>query len=107
MPQDDSISLRHKLTALRKVAEYRPLLTLSIALFTVGAATLEAVGLGFIIPIIEIVRSTGDPTTNATGALGVFVSIYELLNIPFTLATVVGGVMSVLNIRYISSFLVS
>ena len=107
MPEDDPISLRRKLTALREVAEYRPSLTLFIALFSVGAATLEAVGLGFILPIIEIVRSTGDPTANATGALGVFVSVYEFLNIPFTLATVVGGVMSVLTIRYISSFLVS
>ena len=107
MSSSDSISLSRKLTALRKVAEYRPLLTLLIALFSVGAATLEAVGLGFILPIIEIVRSTGDPTANATGALGVFVSVYEFLNVPFTLATVVGGVMSVLTIRYISSFLVS
>jgi hypothetical protein len=103
----EPISLRRKLTALREVAEYRPSLTLFIALFSVGAATLEAVGLGFILPIVEIVRSTGDPTANATGALGVFVSVYEFLNIPFTLATVVGGVMSVLTIRYISSFLVS
>jgi ABC-type multidrug transport system, ATPase and permease components len=107
MPENDHISFRRKLTALREVAEYRPSLTLFIVLFSLGAATLEAVGLGFILPIIEIVRSTGDPTANATGALGVFVSVYEFLNIPFTLATVVGGVMSVLTIRYISSFLVS
>ena len=107
MSETDSLSFSRTLTALREVAEYRPVLTLFIILFSVGAATLEAVGLGFIIPIIEIVQSSGDPTANASGALGVFVSVYEFLRIPFTLATVVGGVTAVLTIRYVSSFLVS
>jgi subfamily B ATP-binding cassette protein MsbA len=48
-------SFRRKLAALRDVADYRPMLTVFIMLFTVAAATFEAVGLGFIIPIIEIV----------------------------------------------------
>jgi subfamily B ATP-binding cassette protein MsbA len=70
------------------------------------AALLEAVGLSFILPIVEIVQSSGDPAAEADGAMLAFVRAYETLGIPFTLGTVIIGVSLVLTVRWTSTFLV-
>lgn len=101
----EQISRQEKIDALRKVARFNPKLTVLVVIFGIIAAALEAVGLGFILPIVELVQSEGDPAAEADGILGVFVTVYQTLNIPFTLGTVVTGVVSVMTIRYTSSFL--
>jgi len=101
---DANVSRREKIDALREVAEFDPKLTALIVFFGVVAAGLEAVGLGFILPVIELVQTSGDPASTASGVMALFVSVYQLLNIPFTLATVVIGVAVVMFVRYTSSF---
>ena len=103
---ETDVSRGEKLRALQKVAAFDPRLTaLVIGLGTV-AAGLEAIGLSFIVPVIDLIQSSGDPTAEAGGLMGMFVTAYQLLDVPLTLGTVVLGVATVLTVRYTSSFLV-
>jgi len=102
----EQVHHRKQLQALVRVARYRPGFTAAIIIAGVFAAALEAVGLSFILPIIEIVQSPGDPAANADGLLLVFIEAYKTLGIPFTLATVVTGVSFVLTVRWTLTFVV-
>lgn len=102
----EKISRREQARALVRVAKYRPRLTVAIIAGGVFAALLEGIGMGFILPIIEIVQSQGDPAQQADGILGAFVSVYQFLGIPFTLGFVVLGVSIVLTVRWTTTFLV-
>jgi subfamily B ATP-binding cassette protein MsbA len=104
--ESEEISRRAQLQALLRVAGYRPVFTAVIIGAGVFAAGLEAVGLSFILPIVEIVQSPGDPAGEADGVLAVFVAAYRTLGIPFTLGSVVVGVSLVLTVRWTSTFLV-
>jgi len=101
-----AISRRDQFRALVRVAKYRPAFTAAIVVGGVFAAMLEAVGLSFILPIVEIVQSPGDPAAEADGVLLAFVTAYRTLGIPFTLGTVIVGVSLVLTVRWTSTFLV-
>jgi subfamily B ATP-binding cassette protein MsbA len=102
----EQITRSEQLRALRRVARFRPGFTAAIIVAGVFAAGLEAVGLSFILPIVEIVQAPGDPAANADGLLLAFITTYQTLEIPFTLGTVVMGVSVVLTIRWTSTFLV-
>jgi subfamily B ATP-binding cassette protein MsbA len=104
--ESEEISRRAQLRALHRVARYRPVFTAAIMGLGVFAAGLEAVGLSFILPIVEIVQSPADPAAEADGVLAVFVAAYRTLGIPFTLGSVVVGVSLVLTVRWTSTFLV-
>jgi subfamily B ATP-binding cassette protein MsbA len=104
--EDEDISRREQLRALLRVAKYRPYLTVAIIGGGVFAALLEGVGLGFILPIVEIVQSPGDPAQEADGIMLAFVSIYQFLGIPFTLGAVITGVSLVLTVRWTTTFVV-
>jgi len=106
MSTDDEIGRREQLRALVRVARYRPCLTMAIILGGVFAALLEGVGLGFILPIVEIVQSSGDPAQEASGIMLTFVSVYQFLGVPFTLGFVVTGVSVILTIRWTLTFFV-
>ncbi|WP_340101709.1 ABC transporter ATP-binding protein [Salinibaculum salinum] len=106
MSEAEDIRRREQLRALIRVAKYRPRLTAAIIVGGVFAALLEGVGLGFILPIVEIVQSSGDPAQQADGILGTFVSVYQLLGIPFTLGFVVVGVSLILTVRWTLTFVV-
>ncbi|PSP39469.1 ABC transporter ATP-binding protein [Halobacteriales archaeon QH_7_65_31] len=106
MSEVDDISRRERLAALARVAKFRPRLTITIIVGGVVAALLEGVGLGFILPIVEIVQSSGDPAQQASGLQEVFVSVYQFLGVPFQLGTVVVGVSLVLTVRWTMTFLV-
>jgi subfamily B ATP-binding cassette protein MsbA len=106
MSEREAIDHHEQLRALVRVARYRPAFTAAIVGAGVFAAALEAVGLSFILPIVEIVQSPGDPATQADGVLGVFVAVYQTLGIPFTLGSVVVGVSLVLTVRWTSTFVV-
>ena len=99
MSSEEAISRREQLRALVRVARYRLVFTAAIIGAGVFAAALEAVGLSFILPIVEIVQSPGDPAAEADGVLGVFVAAYRTLGIPFTLGSVVVGVRYLTAIR--------
>jgi subfamily B ATP-binding cassette protein MsbA len=106
MSEADDISRREQLAALVRVAKFRLRLTIAIIVGGVVAALLEGVGLGFILPIVEIVQSSGDPAQQASGLQEVFVSVYQFLGVPFQLGTVVVGVSLVLTVRWTVTFLV-
>jgi subfamily B ATP-binding cassette protein MsbA len=87
------------------VAAYRPLFTVAVVVFSVAAGLFEGIGLSFILPIIELAQGNINPS-EASGLLGAFVSLYELLGVPFTLGYLVLGVILVMVIRFSTSFLV-
>ncbi|MDL0119324.1 ABC transporter ATP-binding protein [Halobacterium salinarum] len=102
----EPVSRREQLRALLRVARYRTVFTLAIIGGSVFAASLEAVGLSFILPIVEIVQAPGDPAAQTDGIMLVFVQVYQIIGIPFTLGTVVTGVSLVLSVRWTSTFVV-
>lgn len=104
--QESPVSRSEKFSALRDVAQFDPKLTTIIVGLGMITAVLEGVGISFILPIIELVQSEGNPATQADGLMAFFVSGYQLLNIPLTLGTAVLGVATVITTRYTMSFLV-
>jgi len=98
------VTLSDKIDALKRVAAYRPAFTAFIILFSTGAALLEAVGLTFLLPIIDIAQNGGAAAQNADGVVGAFVTVYDFFGIPFTLEFMLGGVALVMIVRYSSSF---
>lgn len=109
MPEniDDEVSWREKATALVTVAKFDPRLTGTILGLGILAAALEGIGLTFIIPIIELVQTEGDPAAQADGMMAAFVRGYQLLGVPLTLGTAVVGVSLVMIVRYTVSYLVA
>jgi len=111
MPEDDieldeNVTRRQKIDALLDVAKFNPKFTALIVVLALGAAVLEGVGLGFILPIVELVQ-TDTPPSQADGIMGMFVTVYQTLGIPFTLGYVVVGVAAVMTVRYTMSFTVA
>ena len=103
---ETSYSWRAKLTALYRVAQFRPLYTAGIVVLGVGAALLEGIGLSFILPIIELAQAGEVDPQDADGILGAFVLLYQTAGIPFTLGYLVVGVTFVMTVRFTLSFLV-
>ncbi|MCU4754285.1 ABC transporter ATP-binding protein/permease [Halobacteria archaeon AArc-curdl1] len=102
----ENVSRGAKLEALLDVARYNPKFAGVIVALGLVAAVLEAVGLSFILPIIELVQ-LDDPTAEAEGLMAAFVIAYETVGIPFTLGWVVVGVATVMTVRYTTSFVVA
>lgn len=102
MSQD--ISHREKVNAILQVARFRPLLTIGVIGLSVMTALLEGIGIGFILPIIEQSQSPGSGAEN--GLLGLFATAYQYLGIPFSLESLILGVVVVMTIRFTGSFLV-
>lgn len=102
-----NITGREKLRALVRVARYRPKRTLAIAALSIVAAALEAIGLSFILPIVEIAEGGAGSTEDADGIMGMFVAAYDFIGITLTLETAVIGVTVVMFVRYTASFLAS
>jgi len=102
---DETITRRDKLSAVFEAGKYWPKLTVGALVLSVLAAVLEGIGLGFIIPIVKLARGAVDPA-EAGGILGIFTSVYLELGIPFTLSSLVTGVVVIMTVRYTMSFLV-
>ena len=101
---DDSsgaVSLGDQARALTRVAQYRPFLTAVVIGLSLVAAALEGIGLGFILPIIEVTQGEGNPS----GAVRVLSNVYGALGVPFELLYIVVGVMLVIGVRYLATFL--
>ncbi|MFB6198658.1 MAG: hypothetical protein ABEI52_10385 [Halobacteriaceae archaeon] len=74
-PEQDvktDLTWSEKISALVRVAKFRPkfvALTIFVSLIT---AFLEGFGLGFVLPIVELAQSGGASPKNADGLLGMF-----------------------------------
>lgn len=99
-------SRRDQLAALFRVAQFRPLLTVGIMGFSVFAAVLEGIGLSFLLPILEQAQSNNTPM-DSDGLMGAFVTLYKIVNVPFTLEYIIAGVGLVMCVRFTSSFVVA
>ena len=95
-----------KLSALLRVARYRPMFTAGLILLGGFVAGLEGVGLGFIHPIIEVAQADGS-VDGGGPVLETFLAIYEFFGIPFELGYLLVGVTAVMTVRYTLSFLVA
>jgi len=102
----EQVSRNEKIQAILEVVRYNPKLTALVIGLSLIAAALEGIGLSFILPIVEIVQFD-DPTAEADGMLGAFVTVYTAIGVPFTLGYVVVGVAAVMTIRYTMSFVVA
>ena len=89
-----------KMQALVDVAKFRPMLTSLIVMLGLGSAIFGGIGLTFILPIVEIAQSSGDPTSQATGILAAFIVVYRAFGVPFTLEYVVVGVSIAMGLRF-------
>ncbi|WP_338729855.1 ABC transporter ATP-binding protein [Haladaptatus sp. DJG-WS-42] len=102
----NDLSRRDQARALARVGQFRPALTIGIICLSVFAALLEGIGLSFLLPIVELAQGSGN-IENADGVLGVFVSVYQFVGVPFSLETAIVGVAIAMVVRYSSSFLVA
>lgn len=95
---------REKLGAVREVIQFRPGLEAVIVVLSLGTALLEGIGVGFILPIVEVAQSSGS-LSEADGILRFFVRAYSVLGVPFTLETLIVGIAGVMTVRFGLSFL--
>ncbi len=98
------VSTREKLSAISEAARFRPRLGIAIVVLSLGTALLEGIGLGFLLPIVEITQSSTSPS-EADGLLGAFVQAYSFLGFPFTLEYLILGIATVMGVRFGLSFL--
>ena len=103
---DEDITHREKANALLKIARHRPALTVGVIVLGLFAAMLEGIGIGFVLPIVEVARSSGG-AEQSSRLVQLFVEGYRLAGIPFTLEYIIGGVAVVMLVRYSTSFLVA
>lgn len=96
-------TLEEKLVALRKAAAYNPVLGAAILVLSMVSAVLEGIGITFIMPIVEFTEDSGE----AEGFLEYFVWAYDLVGVPFTLETMLAGLVAVVLLRYVTNFAVS
>jgi subfamily B ATP-binding cassette protein MsbA len=99
------LSTREKVRTLRRIAKHRTGFSFGLIIFGAFVAVLEGIGLGFIYPIIEIAQS-GSPSDANGPVMEVFIGVYELLSVPFTLGYLILGVAGVMTVRYSMSFVV-
>ncbi|MFC6940463.1 ABC transporter ATP-binding protein [Salinirubellus sp. GCM10025818] len=93
--------------ALWNIVGFAPKRSATILALSVVAAGLEGLGLGFILPIVELARPGGTSPEEATGLLGAFVRVYETIGLPFVLEYVIVGVVIAMGMRYLTSFAVA
>lgn len=104
MGGDTSEGRREKVHAVYEAARFRPTLGVAIVVLSFGTALLEGIGLGFLLPIVEIAQSP-TPPADADGALGVFVRAYEFVGLPLTLEWLILGIAGIIGLRFSLSFL--
>ena len=98
------VTIRQKLSTVTEAVRFRPRLGTAIVMLSLGTALLEGVGLGFLLPIIEITQSEAAPS-ETDGLLGRFVQAYAFLGLPFTLEFLMIGIAVVMSLRFGLSFL--
>jgi len=106
MTDTEDITRREKVEAVVRVARYKPKFTAVIVVLGGLVALLEGVGLSFIWPILEVARSQ-EPISEAEGILGMFLTAYQIVGVPFTLEFLIIGICAVMTVRFTMSFLVA
>ena len=99
-----NVSTREKVSAVYDAARFRPGLGSIIVILSLATALLEGIGLGFLLPIVEITQSSTSPS-DAEGLLGAFVRLYSFVGLPFTLEYLILGIGTVMGVRFGLSFL--
>jgi subfamily B ATP-binding cassette protein MsbA len=100
-------TLAEKLSELKQVFGFDPKrLTLIIAL-GLGVAVLEGIGIGYILPLLEVIQSGGGVGEQPNRVIDLFLSVYEIVGIPLTLETVLVPVGFLLSFRYIGTFVMN
>lgn len=84
---------------------YRPGLAAGVMALSLVVAALEGIGMGFILPIIEIAQNGSEGSTS--GLVSYFVRVYDFLGIPFNIGYITLGVGVVIAVRYTLSFVVT
>jgi subfamily B ATP-binding cassette protein MsbA len=102
---DDRPTLDETVGLVRELAEFRPYAIAAVVLLSGFTAALGGIGLGFVLPIVELARSS-DAAANADGLLGWFAAAYQAVGVPLTIETAVAGVGIVMTVRYATSFVV-
>lgn len=100
----ENVSRREKINSVLSAARYRPRFAVLLVVIGLSVAVLEAVGLTFILPIIEIIQ-VDNPVAEADGLMLAFVTVYQAVGIPFTLESAILGVATVMTLRYTGSFI--
>lgn len=107
MADDDAdLTRREQAQTVYQAVMFRPRLMLGILGFTLVTASLEGIGLGFLLPIIELAQNP-EVASEAGGYLGVFASIFDFVGVPFEIEFLMLVVGVVFTVRYVSSFFVS
>jgi subfamily B ATP-binding cassette protein MsbA len=94
-----------RLEAIRYVGSFRPWLAAAVLAASVLTAFLSGIGVGFIIPIVELARSGGSSDT--AGVVEAFVAAYAFLGGELSFDTAILGVTAVMVLRYALGFLVA
>ena len=97
---------RERRRALWDAVRFAPERSALILGLSLVAAGLEGLGLGFILPIVELARPGGTTPEEASGLLGAFVRVYEAIGLPFVLEYVILGVVLAMGLRFLTSFAV-
>ena len=100
----EEITWGERVSSLHRILKWKPRLTVGIVGFGIFAAMFEGIGLSFIVPIIEFGTTDSQPA-NPEGVLLAFVTVYEVLDVPFSLGYLILGVSIMMTIRYIVSFI--
>jgi len=103
---DEDLTPRQKAAALRRIVAFRPRFTAALIIMGGVVAFLEGIGLSFIYPILEVAQQGGRPEPQ-DGIMEVFLLLYDLAGIPFTLEFLIIGVAGIMTIRYTASFVVT
>lgn len=100
------ISWADKWKVFKEIVSFTPNLFALTFILTLSSAVLEGIGLSFILPIIEIVESGKEAGALEAeeGLLYWFVTTYDVLGIPFSLGTVILGVLLVMLVRFTVTF---
>lgn len=102
----EEVSFRRKVDAIFEVLAHRPWLSAGVVLLSILAAAVEGIGATFILPIVEQMQSSG-ATASGSRLFELFVTVYELVGVPFTFRNTILGVTFVMAIRFGLGFLAS
>lgn len=104
MAENTGTGLREKAAAVYEAAKFRPGLGVLIVTLSFVTALLEGVGLGFLLPIVELVQSP-TPPADTDGLVGAFVRVYAFLGLPLSFESLILGLAGVITVRFTLSFL--
>lgn len=101
----EEVDTRQKLQAAVRVFQFKPWHTAAIAVLGLVAAMFEAIGLGFILPIVQITHKGMLPSGGGGRLFQAFLSVYQFIGVELTPTTAILGGALVIFVRYFASFL--